>query len=211
MLRSRNCPDVWCAQLLTPVAVAHDVGFSSVSEPLPDAPADPGRPAASAAILEDVPEALAPQLRAQFSATFSVLRTVFGRYQSILRSEGCARSLRPECWRLWFAVDSPACLCRKLDFDDLLVYGVQLLEAVPAVATVISSSCQHLLVDEFQDTNELQYRIVRGMTRVHGNVFVVGDPFQARCFACMCVCFQVVSLICLRSASTRGDLRHLKT
>ncbi len=78
-----------CVQLLTPVATADAAGFSSVSEPLTDAPAAPARPAASATILEDVPEALAPQLRAQFTATYSVLRTVFGRYQSSLRTEGC--------------------------------------------------------------------------------------------------------------------------
>ena len=115
-------------------------------------------------------------------------------------------------------VDSPACLCRKLDFDDLLVYGVQLLEAVPAVATAISSSCQHLLVDEFQDTNELQYRIVRGMTRVHGNVFVVGDPFQAR--QCSCICANICLFVFIHfvfacgvfhSASTRGGSQRLKT
>ena len=77
----------------------------------------------------------------------------------------------------------------KLDFDDLLVCGVRLLECVPAVAAAASAACVHLLVDEFQDTNALQYRLVRALTRAHGNVFVVGDPFQvSRVCACACVC-----------------------
>ncbi len=39
---------------------------------------------------------------------------------------------------------------RKLDFDDLLILCVQLLERHPAIATVVSGGCEHLLVDEFQ-------------------------------------------------------------
>lgn len=63
----------------------------------------------------------------------------------------------------------------------MLVKGVELLETVPPIAAVVSGGCEHLLVDEFQDTNGLQYRLVRGMTRAHGNAFVVGDPYQVCC------------------------------
>ncbi len=66
-----------------------------------------------------------------------------------------------------------------LDFDDLLVHGVRLLEEVPAVAERYRRRFRHVLVDEYQDTNHAQYRMVRALGRAHGNVCVVGDDDQS--------------------------------
>ncbi len=66
-----------------------------------------------------------------------------------------------------------------VDYDDLLLYWALLLESVPALAERISGLYSHLLVDEYQDTNVLQARILKGMCRTHRNITVVGDDAQS--------------------------------
>jgi len=66
-----------------------------------------------------------------------------------------------------------------VDYDDLLVFWALLLEHDPALAERISGLYDHVLVDEYQDTNVLQARILRGMCAGHGNVTVVGDDAQS--------------------------------
>ena len=65
------------------------------------------------------------------------------------------------------------------DFDDLLVESVRLLEDVPEVGDRYADQFLHVLVDEYQDTNRAQYRIVRALARRHGNICVVGDDDQS--------------------------------
>jgi DNA helicase-2/ATP-dependent DNA helicase PcrA len=66
-----------------------------------------------------------------------------------------------------------------LDYDDLLLCWALMLEHSPDLATKISAKYDHVLVDEYQDTNELQSRILRGMCRGHKNITVVGDDAQS--------------------------------
>ncbi|MBI2218917.1 MAG: UvrD-helicase domain-containing protein [Candidatus Rokubacteria bacterium] len=66
-----------------------------------------------------------------------------------------------------------------VDFDDLLLTTVRLLRDVPDVLRYYRERWQHLLVDEYQDTNRAQYEIVRRLTAEHRNVCVVGDSDQA--------------------------------
>jgi len=66
-----------------------------------------------------------------------------------------------------------------LDFDDLLLRVVRLLETVPEVLRWYRSVWTHVLVDEYQDTNRAQYRIVQLLTEEHRNLCVVGDPDQS--------------------------------
>ncbi len=65
------------------------------------------------------------------------------------------------------------------DYDDLLLMWKRLLDEVPEAAVQLSASYDHVLVDEYQDTNRLQGEIVDGMARVKKNVTVVGDDAQA--------------------------------
>lgn len=65
-----------------------------------------------------------------------------------------------------------------LDFDDLLTNLHLLLEHQEA-GTALASKFQYVLVDEYQDTNALQARIVNRFASVHGNAFVVGDDAQS--------------------------------
>jgi len=65
------------------------------------------------------------------------------------------------------------------DFDDLLMKVVQLFDKHPAVLEQYRSRYLHLLVDEFQDTNLIQYKLIRQLGGKHRNVCVVGDPDQS--------------------------------
>jgi len=66
-----------------------------------------------------------------------------------------------------------------LDFDDLLTVTVQLFRAVPEVLGFYQRRCQHVMVDEFQDTNIAQYEIVKLLTKDSRNLCVVGDEDQS--------------------------------
>ncbi len=66
-----------------------------------------------------------------------------------------------------------------VDFDDLLLWAVHLLREYPEVRARYSRHYQHLLVDEFQDTNAVQYHLVRLLADDHRQVFVVGDMDQS--------------------------------
>jgi len=66
-----------------------------------------------------------------------------------------------------------------VDYDDLLLFWALLVEAAPELAKKISGMYDHILVDEYQDTNVLQARILRGMCSAHKNITVVGDDAQS--------------------------------
>ncbi len=66
-----------------------------------------------------------------------------------------------------------------LDFDDLVHSTAELFEAAPEVAKEVASQWDHLLIDEFQDLNPVQYGIVRTLANPHRNIFVVGDDEQS--------------------------------
>ena len=66
-----------------------------------------------------------------------------------------------------------------VDFDDLLMKTVQLLREFPGVRTKYNDRYQHIMVDEFQDTNISQYQLARFLAEPHQNICVVGDPDQS--------------------------------
>lgn len=66
-----------------------------------------------------------------------------------------------------------------LDFDDLLLLTVELFRQVPEVLHFYRRKWHFLHIDEFQDTNQVQYEIVRLLAAEHRNIFVVGDIDQS--------------------------------
>lgn len=66
-----------------------------------------------------------------------------------------------------------------VDFDDLLVLTAKLLNEHPDVLDKYRRRFQHILVDEYQDTNHAQYIIARALSGDDGNLFVVGDEDQS--------------------------------
>ena len=66
-----------------------------------------------------------------------------------------------------------------LDFGDLLLTTVRLFEQHPAILDRYRSRFQHVLVDEYQDTNSVQYRLTNLLASAHRNLCVVGDDDQS--------------------------------
>lgn len=66
-----------------------------------------------------------------------------------------------------------------VDFDDLLLYTAFLLDENPAVRERYARRYEHVLVDEFQDTNLAQYVLLRRLSSYHNNIFAVGDADQS--------------------------------
>ncbi len=66
-----------------------------------------------------------------------------------------------------------------VDFDDLLMLTVQVLERFPEAREKWQRAFRYVLVDEYQDTNHAQYRLLQLLAAQHGNVFAVGDPDQS--------------------------------
>ncbi len=79
----------------------------------------------------------------------------YGKYQAALKSTGA------------------------MDFDDLLLCTEELFLKHPEVRFAEASRFDHLLVDEYQDTNGLQYRIIKALADRHRNLCVVGDDDQS--------------------------------
>ena len=89
------------------------------------------------------------------SAKDHLASIAYQRYQKALRTVGAA------------------------DFDDLLLLTEELFRKFPEVLKEESARFDHLLIDEYQDTNMSQYRIVRGLALPHRNICAVGDDDQA--------------------------------
>ena len=67
-----------------------------------------------------------------------------------------------------------------VDFDDMLMLTVQVLERFPEALERWQKAFRYMLVDEYQDTNHAQYRLLQLLAQKHRNVCAVGDPDQ--CF-----------------------------
>jgi len=69
--------------------------------------------------------------------------------------------------------------CDAMDFDDLIGQVLELFAARDDLARAAAEQVRYLMVDEYQDTNRPQYRLIRHLAAVHGNVCAVGDPDQS--------------------------------
>lgn len=67
----------------------------------------------------------------------------------------------------------------NLDYDDLLLRWIELLDKAPAIREKLSRQFRYCLVDEYQDTNKLQHEVIRILSSHHNNLLVVGDDAQS--------------------------------
>ena len=70
-------------------------------------------------------------------------------------------------------------LLNAVDFDDLLLLAERLLREFPEVSSAWQARYDHVMVDEFQDTNRLQMELLRRLVGPHRNICVVGDDDQS--------------------------------
>ena len=66
-----------------------------------------------------------------------------------------------------------------VDFDDLIALTYKILDENPELASETSKKYQYIMIDEYQDTNELQLKLIQKLCREHNNICVVGDDDQS--------------------------------
>lgn len=66
-----------------------------------------------------------------------------------------------------------------MDFDDLLIHAHRVLAENERIRSLYQAKFEHVLVDEYQDTNTIQVELVYMLVKAHGNITVVGDDFQS--------------------------------
>lgn len=82
-------------------------------------------------------------------------------------------------WRAFSAFERFKAEQNVCDFNDLLTLPVRALESNPQLAREAGRMYPYMTVDETQDTNLAQYRLIRALTKDHGNIVVVGDDDQS--------------------------------
>lgn len=68
---------------------------------------------------------------------------------------------------------------RKVDFDDMLVLAYELFQKRPDILKMWQAKYKHILIDEFQDINRVQYDVIRMLAAPENNLFIVGDDDQS--------------------------------
>ena len=68
--------------------------------------------------------------------------------------------------------------CFALDYNDLIVFTLHIFEENEAIRQKWQERLEYVMVDEFQDIDDLQHRLLKVLAAHHGNLFVVGDPDQ---------------------------------
>ena len=81
--------------------------------------------------------------------------------------------------KVFFEYEKLKAAASALDFDDLLLKTVELFETNPAVHQKWQTRFHHILIDEYQDTNHVQYRLIKLLTSPEQNICVVGDDWQS--------------------------------
>ena len=83
------------------------------------------------------------------------------------------------CAEIYARYEEQMRLAAAVDFGDLLMRPVQVFDEQPALRQHWAKRFVHVLVDEFQDTNTAQYRLLEQLSSAHNNLFVVGDDDQS--------------------------------
>jgi DNA helicase-2/ATP-dependent DNA helicase PcrA len=96
-----------------------------------------------------------PEVYPTHSYYGEIVKRVYERYQALLSASG------------------------GLDFDDLLMVTARMFQERPDVLATYQERYRHILVDEFQDTNQAQYALLRQFSRGHHNLFCVADEDQS--------------------------------
>ena len=86
---------------------------------------------------------------------------------------------RPKFAAIFAAYEARCFRASAMDFDDLLIKTYELFKNHPDALNKYQHQFKYILVDEFQDTNQVQYAIIKKLANVHQNITVVGDDAQS--------------------------------
>ena len=89
------------------------------------------------------------------------------------------KAKRTEFGRIYHLYSQRCFKSGAMDFDDLLIKTYKLLEEFPEVMHKYQKKFQYILVDEYQDTNHIQYLIIKKLAALNENICVVGDDAQS--------------------------------
>jgi ATP-dependent DNA helicase UvrD/PcrA len=100
------------------------------------------------------------------------------RFQEI-HNESIGHHLQAIVARVYPAYQKALLNANAVDFDDLLLHVVNLLTENPEIREQLDYRFRYVLVDEYQDTNSAQYKIVSALSQLNRNLCVTGDPDQS--------------------------------
>ena len=112
----------------------------------------------------------------------NAMHAIISNAKNQLTSAGdfSARTYREEvAKRIYERYESTLRSSNAVDFDDLLLWTVKLFEEHPDILKRYSQRFEHVLIDEFQDTNQAQYDLVKHLSSHHQSLFAVGDEDQS--------------------------------
>lgn len=101
-----------------------------------------------------------------------------GRYPEDITLKDNAYPEQKECLKFFHLYEVRKEQQKALDFDDLLLKTIEILERFPKTRNKWANRFSHILIDEFQDTNDVQYKLVKLFMKEGTSLYVVGDPDQ---------------------------------
>lgn len=101
-----------------------------------------------------------------------------GRYPEDVVLRDDAYPGQKECLKFFHLYEARKTEQKALDFDDLLLRTIEILEDNPRIRMKWANRFTHILIDEFQDTNDVQYKLVKLFMKEGTSLYVVGDPDQ---------------------------------
>ncbi|MCQ2396742.1 MAG: UvrD-helicase domain-containing protein [Lentisphaeria bacterium] len=123
----------------------------------------------------DLPKGVTPSFVAQF---ISNVKNGDAPYETVAVEMECPCSVK-DIIELAQDYEKRLIACNAVDFDDLLRLTVDLLRKVPGMRDIYHNRFRYLLIDEYQDTNHLQYELMKLLVNEQQNVHVTGDPDQS--------------------------------
>lgn len=100
-----------------------------------------------------------------------------GRYPEDIKETNESDSIK-ECLNIYNLYEEKKNQMYSMDFDDLLMRTIQILECFPDIRSKWQQRIDHVLIDEFQDTNDVQFHLVKLLLKPTTCLYVVGDPDQ---------------------------------
>ena len=101
----------------------------------------------------------------------------YSNYNELVQTDKIAK--RPDFERIYRIYDQRCVKASAMDFDDLLINTYHLLNNFPDAILKYQNKFQYILIDEYQDTNHVQYLIIKKLAALNENICVVGDDAQS--------------------------------